>query len=101
MPHLEYTVGAWNSYIKKGCQKLQKAQRNASRISHLLNQLMCEERLNNLGPTTLKARRERGELVQLFKIDKGTYQIICVSPHTRGARRGNRARDVTLADFSQ
>ena len=84
---------AWSPYTKKDCQVLEKVQRNATKTSHVLKKLSYEERLTNLGLTTLEVRRERGDLIQLFKIEKEIDKITWVSPYTRGPpRRGNRAQ---------
>ena len=74
----------------KDCRVLKKIQRNATKTSslkHVLNNLSYEERLTNLGLTTLEVRRERGDLIQLFKIEKEMDQITWVSPYTRGPPR--------------
>ena len=43
--------------------------------------------------TTLEVRRERGDLIELFKIEKEIDKITWVSPYTRGPpSRGNRAQ---------
>ena len=92
-PHLEYASATWSPYTKKDCQVLEKVQRNATKTSHVLKKLSYEERLTNLGLTTLEVRRERGDLIQLFKIEKEIDKITWVSPYTRGPpRRGNRAQ---------
>ena len=45
-------------------------QRRATKVSHLLRKLSYEEMLINFNLTTLSARRERGDLMQLYKIEK-------------------------------
>ena len=71
-PHLEYAVSAWNPYSKKDSDILEKIQRRKiqKKVSHLLRKLSYKERLINLNLTTLSARRERGDLIQQFKIEK-------------------------------
>ena len=47
-PHLEYAIQVWNPYAKKDVATLEKVQRRATKIPHLLKHLTYEERLHNL-----------------------------------------------------
>ena len=57
----------------------------ATWTSHVLRKLSYEERLCNLSLTTLEARRDRGFLIQLFKIEKRIDEVELATPHIRGA----------------
>ena len=59
-PHLEFAVSAWNPYLKKDIETLEKVQRRATRISPAIKNLTYENRLEALKLTTLKKRRIRG-----------------------------------------
>ena len=69
--HIEYWSSVWNPYRKKDIKKLEQVQRRATKLVHELRHLNYESRLVNLGMTTLEVRRERGDLIQFFKILKG------------------------------
>ena len=84
-PHLEYAVATWNHYSKKDSDILEKVQRRASKVSHLMRKLSYEERLINLSLTTISARRERGDLIQQFKINHVNWVV----PYARGAPKGD------------
>ena len=90
-PHLEYAIQVWNPYAKKDVATLEKVQRRATKIPHLLKHLTYEERLHNLNLTSLEARRERGDLIQLYKIESGINKGNWVEDYERSAlRRGMR-----------
>ena len=69
-PHLEFGVSAWNPYLKKDINTLEKVQRRATKISPTIKNLTYENRLQALKLTTLKKRRIQGDLIQKFKIEK-------------------------------
>ena len=90
-PHLEYAIQVWNPYAKKDVATLEKVQRRATKIPHLLKHLTYEERLHNLNLTSLEARRVRGDLIQLHKIESGINKVNSVEDYERSApRRGMR-----------
>ena len=67
-PHLEFAISAWNPYLKKDIETLEKVQRRATKISPTIKNLSYENRLEKLKLTTLEKRRTRGDLIQHFKI---------------------------------
>ena len=90
-PHLEYAVQAWNPYATKDVKTLEKVQRRATKVPHLLRHLTYEERLHNLNLTTLEVRRKRGDLIQQYKIESGTNKVNWANQYERGVpRRGMR-----------
>ena len=73
-PHLEYAVQAWCPYTVKDIETLEKVQRRFVRqITSLTG--TYEEKLSKIGLTTLKARRERGDCIEIFKMMRG---LTCV-----------------------
>jgi hypothetical protein len=72
----------WNSLTSKDIKKLEKVQKRATKLVPQLRNLRYEERLLNLGLTTLADRRVRGDLIQMYKIRTGRNVIELISPST-------------------
>ena len=71
-PHLEYAVQAWNPYLAKDRIILERVQKRATtRLIRSVSSLSYEQRLRHLKLTSLKLRRLRGDLIQVFKIVHG------------------------------
>ena len=104
-PKLEYAAPVWNPHLKKHIQKLERVQRHATRMVPELRYLSYGERLKELDLPTLEQRRERGDMITVFKFMKGFDRVNCENyfernqgktrGHSwklkkRGARRDNR-----------
>ena len=74
-PHLEYAIQAWSPYLQCDIDTLEKVQRRATKIAAGIKELSYEARLKSLNLTTLKTRRLRGDLIEVFKILKGTDDL--------------------------
>lgn len=72
-PLLEYAFQIWSPYFAKDIDLLEKVQRRFTKMPRALKDLRYEDRLKALKLTTLKARRERGDLIETFKIFSGHY----------------------------
>ena len=73
-PHMEF---AWNSYLKKDIECLEKIQHQATKLVPELKHLNYKDRLKALNFMTLEQRRERGDLIEAFKIITGKENIQC------------------------
>ena len=74
-PHLEYCVQAWAPYLAKDIDLLERVQRSATRLVPSLRKFGYEERLRRLGITTLKIRRERGDMIEVYRIVTGREKV--------------------------
>ena len=98
-PQLEYCSCIWNPYLKKDIKLLESVQRRATKMVPQLKSSNYESRLANLELSTLKDRRDRGDLIQYFKIVR-SYNLVtwhsinkqapsigtnCPASHIRGA----------------
>ena len=68
-------VQAWSPYLQKDIDTIERVQRRATKMIPELRHKTYEERLRVLKLTTLQARREKGDLIQQFKIHKGTEKV--------------------------
>lgn len=80
-PHLEYAIAAWCPHLKKDIMVLENVQRNATKLVKSLRGMSYEDRLAKLGLTTLKVRRERGDLIEYFKITNGLSKVDWHNPN--------------------
>ena len=74
-PHLEYAQASWSPWTKADIQTLEKVQQRFTRQVSGMGSLPYEERLKQLGLTTLQARRERGDMVETYKILTGKVDV--------------------------
>ena len=56
-PHIQYCVQAWMPHLRKDIDLLERVQRRATRVIDEFRGLTYEERLRELGLTTLETRR--------------------------------------------
>ena len=74
-PHLEYCVSAWSPQYVKDREKLERVQHRFTKMVPGLKGLEYGGRLEMLNLMTLEERRNRSDLVELFKIYKGLPAI--------------------------
>lgn len=72
-PILECASPIWSPYFVKDIDLIEKVQRRATKIPQALKNMPYEERLSKLGLTTLQKRRERGDLIETYKVISGYY----------------------------
>ena len=82
-PLVEFAVPVWNPYLKGEIEALKKIQHRATRLVKNLRKLP-------LNMTTLSARRNRGDLIQMFKTLNG-YEKIDLIAQTRAPQCVKRA----------
>ena len=74
-PQLEYASVIWSPSFKKDIVAIGQVQRRATRIVTGLKNLTYEQRLTTLGLPTLCYRRERTDIIQVFKILEGYEEV--------------------------
>jgi ribonuclease P/MRP protein subunit RPP40 len=70
-PHLEFAVPSWCPWLESDKEVLEKVQRRAIKMVSGLQSKTYEDRLRELGLTTLEERRHQADMVQTYKIVTG------------------------------
>jgi ribonuclease P/MRP protein subunit RPP40 len=71
LPHLEFAVQAWNQWLVRDVEVLEKVQRRAVNMVAGLNGSSYEEKLEELDMLTMEERRHQADMVQVYKILHG------------------------------
>jgi len=74
-PHLEYCISAWSPHYQKDKKLLEKVQHRHTRMITSLKSLQYEDRLQKPGLWTLEERRNRANLIEVFKMAHGFSAI--------------------------
>ena len=72
-PHLEYANSVWSPYKKSDIEQIEKIQKRATKLVITLRKLPYKNRLISLQLHTLKYRRLRGDMIEVFKIVNDIY----------------------------
>lgn len=112
-PHLEYGASIWNPHKIQDINLLENVQRRATKLIPGMKDTAYEERMKKLKLPSLKYRRDRGDMIEVFKIVRGFYDkqgsAGLVKVHCNKRTRGNsycmekaRSRlDIRKYSFSQ
>ena len=71
-PHVEFAISSWSPHFKKDIEKI---QHRFTRLLQRMKHLSYEDRLIKLNLTTLERRRERGDIIQTYKIMHGLSDV--------------------------
>ena len=74
-PHVEFSTPAWAPWTEADIQCLEDVQRRAVRMVSGLSSTTYEEKLQELGLTTLEERRHQADMCQTFKILHGIDHV--------------------------
>ena len=74
-PKLEHAIAAWSPWTEGDKETLEKVQRRMVRMVSDKRGSTYEERLDNIGLTTLAERRERGDAIETYKTLKGVNNV--------------------------
>ena len=70
-PHLEYAVQAWSPWLQKDINVLEDVQKRVVKMTSGLPSGTYEQKLSFLGLLSLEERRNRGDMIQVWKILHG------------------------------
>ena len=89
---LEYANSVWNPHGKEDIETIEKVQMRATKLVESVRNLSYEDRLTKLGIPSLKYRRLRGDLIEVYKIiTKKDIKSNCnLFLHKELVTRGNR-----------
>ena len=96
-PHLEYCAPIWNPHYCKDIDTLEKVQRRATKLVPSISTLSYEFRLNQLQLHSLYCRRQRSDLIEVYKIMNNQYLTNPDNIFTRAP--GSTTRGHTLKLF--
>ena len=101
-PHLEYCIQAWSPYTQADKDKLEKVQKRAVGMVAGLRGRNYEQKLREVGLTTLEERRVRGDMIQTFrilndidKVEASTWFAMANERDRLGAAHTRHSRDTT------
>ena len=66
-PHLEYGQAIWSPFLMKYIDKIERVQERATKLINGYGNLSYTERLKLLDLPTLRFRRLRGDLIEMYK----------------------------------
>ena len=98
--HLELAVQAWSPWLVKDIELLEKVQRRAVNMVVGLKATSYEGKLKELGLTSLKSRRERGDMIQTWKYvhnqNPGGDKLFKMASeqHTRSSRHTSKVLNI-------
>jgi ribonuclease P/MRP protein subunit RPP40 len=70
-PHLQYCVQAWRPYFRKDIELMERIQRRATKLMKSLKDETYEHSLKKLYLKSMKKRRLREDLIEVFQMFKG------------------------------
>jgi len=96
-PHLEYCVSAWSPHYFKDKELLERVQHRFTRMFKDLRQRNYGERLKSLNLWPLEERRNRQDLIEVFKVYKGFMRLSIDELFERDANiKGTRGHTLRL-----
>ena len=98
-PKLEYCIQAWNPFLKKDVEVLEKVQKRATKLVTACRNYSYEERLQILDLQPLNIRRIRGDMIEVFKLVKGIERIDASKFFTLSETTQLRGHDYKLIKY--
>ena len=72
-PHVEFGNVSWSPRFKKQIEMIEKVQERATRVIPGMKDMTYEQRLRSMKLPSLKYRRKRGDLIEVFKYVNNFY----------------------------
>ena len=72
---LEFCIQAWSPHFVKDIQVLENVQKAATNLVPKLRKYSYADRLKTIGITSLKERRVRGDMIEVYKLLTGKEHI--------------------------
>ena len=73
--HLDYAISIWSPYKQKYKDAIENVQRRATKQLPGMKNIPYEERLQRLKLPTLAYRRTRGDMIEVYKLLHGKYDM--------------------------
>ena len=96
-PHLEYAQSVWSPHLARHTKMLENVQIRATKLVDGMSDMTYEERLKILKLPTLRYRRERGDMIEIFK-HINAYDSEALSASFQQRDRVTRPNDQKLTD---
>ena len=74
-PHLEYGNAIWGPFYKKDIDMFKSVQKRVTKLIDTLKDKPYEERLIALDLPSMKYRRERGDMILMYKLINGLVRL--------------------------
>ena len=74
-PRMEYAVAVWSPWMRKDEEVLERVQQRFIRMLSDVKGTTYEEKLKDVGLTTLSERRVRGDMIETFKVMRGFNRV--------------------------
>ena len=78
--HLEYASSVWSPYKIQLIKDLEKVQKRATKLIRSCSKLEYSARLKLLNLPTLRYRRARGDMIEVYKILTSKYDSVVCPP---------------------
>ena len=95
-PHLEYCQQVSYPYLQKDITELENVQRRATKLVQSIRHLDYEDRLKKLNLFSLKQRRDRGDMIMVYKIIHGYMDIKISDMFTMNTNSKTRGHHLKL-----
>ena len=95
-PLLEYCHTAWSPYLAQDINLLERVQRRATKMVVNMNTLPYEDRLKELKLFSLQHRRQRGDLILVYKMYRGLVDMKIKDFFTEKKYLNNRGHSLKL-----